>query len=209
MLICLLKEKAADKSSNFDIDALTVSDLNALYKEAKAKFDADPQFRDRAREEVYHLQSGPETGSSSNSSAGSSNNNRVWWRKICDISRREYQEIYDLLDIDITERGESFYQPHLAAIIESLEQKKLLVDSEGSKCLYIWNEEPQSGQQQGVSEGVSKYLNQEDKPLPIILQKSDGAYLYATTDLAAIRHRIDEGAFVCCILLVVPCETCR
>ena len=68
------------------------------YKSAKKAFDEDPKFKNRAQLEVVRLQSGdPESI-------------RIW-KIICDISRKSFQEIYDLLDVKLIERGESFYNP--------------------------------------------------------------------------------------------------
>ena len=74
---------------------------------------------------------------------------------------------------DITERGESFYNPFLKDIVEEFEKKGLVTLSDGAKCIYL--------------EG---FKNREGEPLPLMIQKSDGGYNYDTTDLAAIRHRI-------------------
>lgn len=141
------------------------TDLQALltwYKAAKQSFDADPLFKKRAQLEVVELQSGnPETLHA--------------WKIICDISRKGFQEIYDLLDIRIEERGESFYNPFLKEVVDELEQKGLATLSEGAKCIFL--------------EG---FHNREGAPLPLMIQKSDGGYNYDTTDMAAIRYRIQE-----------------
>ena len=94
---------------------------------------------------------------------------------LCDQSRREFQVIYNLLDIKLTERGESFYNPLLPAVVEDLTNLGLLVESEGAKCVF-----------------VDGFTNKEGEPLPLIVQKTDGGYNYATTDLAAIRYRIEK-----------------
>jgi arginyl-tRNA synthetase len=73
------------------------------------------------------------------------------------------------------ERGESFYNPFLTDVVDELENKGLLVESQGAKCVFL--------------EG---FTNREGDPLPLIIQKSDGGYNYATTDLAAIRYRVTE-----------------
>ncbi len=96
------------------------------------------------------------------------------WQIICDISRKAYQEIYDLLDVRLVERGESFYNPMLADVVADLEKKGLITVSEGAKCVFL--------------EG---FQNREGNPLPLMVQKSDGGYNYDTTDMAAIRHRCE------------------
>lgn len=97
------------------------------------------------------------------------------WNIICDISRKAYQEIYDQLDVKLFERGESFYNPMLADVVADLQAKGLITISDGAKCLYL--------------EG---FQNREGEPLPLMVQKSDGGYNYDTTDMAAIRHRIQD-----------------
>lgn len=135
--------------------------LMGWYKQAKLKFDADPEFKKRSQLEVVHLQSGNQEA-------------LKVWETICDISRKGYQEIYDLLDIKIEERGESFYNPMLKDVVDQLEKKNLITLSDGAKCLFV--------------EG---YKNREGDPLPLMVQKSDGGYNYDTTDMAAIRHRTE------------------
>jgi arginyl-tRNA synthetase len=94
------------------------------------------------------------------------------WGLLCDQSRREFQTIYDRLDIRLSERGESFYNPYLEGVVADLDAAGLLVVDDGARCVFL--------------EGVS---GKDGKPLPVIVQKSDGGFNYATTDLAAIRYR--------------------
>lgn len=94
---------------------------------------------------------------------------------LCDQSRREFQIIYDLLDVTVTKRGESFYNSLLPDVAVDLEKLGLLVTDQGAKCVFL--------------EGFS---NKEGEPMPLIVQKSDGGYNYATTDLAAIRYRVQQ-----------------
>ena len=94
------------------------------------------------------------------------------WGLLCDQSRREFQKIYDRLDIRLSERGESFYNPFLPAVIDGLKAAELLVTDDGAQCVFLESVQGKDG-----------------KPLPVIVQKSDGGFNYATTDLAAIRYR--------------------
>lgn len=143
----------------------TLSDLMQWYKASKVKFDEDAAFKKASQLEVVRLQGGDQES-------------EKYWQLMCEISRRGYQEIYDLLDIHLTERGESYYNAHLPEIVKDLSDKGLLELSEGAKCVF-----------------VDEYKNREGKPQPLIVQKSDGGYTYGTTDLAALRHRIkDERA---------------
>ena len=100
---------------------------------------------------------------------------RQAWKLLCDQSRKEFDEIYKNLKIKIEERGESFYNPFLKSIIDDLNLKKILVEDQGAKCVFL--------------DGMT---NKEGKPLPLIIQKKDGGFNYATTDLAAIRYRFNN-----------------
>jgi arginyl-tRNA synthetase len=158
MLILYLRE--AYPQALTTADALDLGDLVVLYKQAKQRFDTDPQFQDAARQEVVKLQAqDPDTIKA--------------WNLLCDQSRREFQVIYDRLNVKLTERGESFYNPYLAAVVEDLKATGLLVESDGAQCVFL-----------------DGYTNRDGDPLPLIVQKTDGGYNYATTDLAAIRYRI-------------------
>jgi len=106
--------------------------------------------------------------------AGAPDTTRAW-QLLCEQSRREFQQIYNLLDIHLTERGESFYNPLLPDVVADLEQVGLLIEDQGAKCVFL--------------EG---FTNKDGDPLPLIVQKSDGGYNYATTDLAALRYRIRQ-----------------
>lgn len=163
MLIAYIKENSGQVLER--TDQITLSELVQFYKESKALFDADANFKKRAQLQVVALQNGEEESL------------RIW-NVICEISRRAYQEIYNLLNIALIERGESFYNPQLAEIVADLEKKKIVTLSEGAKCIFL--------------EG---FVNREGNPLPLMIQKSDGGYNYDTTDMAAIHHRIfDEKA---------------
>ncbi len=157
MLITHLKQVAPEALTT--ADAVDLGDLVAFYRQAKARFDADEAFQATSREEVVKLQGGDPVS-------------RRAWQLLCDQSRREFQTIYDRLAIRLTERGESFYNPHLAGVVADLEAAGLLVTDDGARCVFL--------------EGVS---GKDGKPLPVIVQKSDGGFNYATTDLAAIRYR--------------------
>ncbi|MEG4284985.1 arginine--tRNA ligase [Microcoleus sp. A006_D1] len=160
MLIAYLREVHPQALTT--ADALDLGDLVAFYRQAKQRFDTDETFKETARQEVVKLQAGAE-------------DTRRAWKLLCDQSRREFQVIYDLLDIKVTERGESFYNPLLPAVIADLTELGLLVESDGAKCVF-----------------VDGFTNFEGEPLPLIVQKTDGGYNYATTDLAAIRYRIQN-----------------
>ncbi|MGL5133894.1 MAG: arginine--tRNA ligase [Planktothrix sp.] len=142
-------------------DALDLGDLVEFYRQAKVRFDQDETFKETSRQEVVRLQAGAE-------------DSRRAWQLLCEQSRREFQLIYDDLGIKLTERGESFYNQFLPQIVEELDKIGLLVENQGAKCVFL--------------EG---FTNKEGEPLPLIVQKTDGGYNYATTDLAALRYRIE------------------
>ncbi len=154
MLIAYIKENPCDLSAS------TLSTLMQWYRAAKKCFDADPDFKKRAHGEVVRLQSGDPDSLRT-------------WESICAVSRKGFQEIYDLLDVRLSERGESFYNPYLSEIVQDLTQRGCLEVSDGAKCIFL--------------EG---FISREGTPLPMIIQKADGGYNYDTTDLAALRYRV-------------------
>jgi arginyl-tRNA synthetase len=157
MLITHLKQVAPEALTT--ADAVDLGDLVAFYRQAKARFDADEAFQATSREEVVKLQSGDPVS-------------RRAWLLLCEQSRREFQQIYDRLNIRLSERGESFYNPLLEQVVSDLDATGLLVTDAGAQCVFL--------------EGVS---GKDGQPLPLIVRKSDGGFNYATTDLAALRYR--------------------
>ncbi len=141
---------------------IELADLVSFYRQAKQRFDGDEDFQNHARQIVVQLQAGdPELHKA--------------WQFLCDLSRREFQQIYDLLNVQLTERGESFYNPFLPEVVEELKAQGLAVLDQGAWCVFL--------------EG---FVNPDGSPLPLIIQKSDGGYNYATTDLAALRYRVQK-----------------
>ena len=160
MLIAYLREAYPEALTT--ADALDIGDLVTLYKKAKIRFDEDAEFKQTARQEVVKLQGGAEDSLRA-------------WQLLCDQSRKEFQLIYDRLDIELTERGESFYNPFLEDVVNDLKAAGLLEKSEGAMCVFL-----------------DGFTNKDGEPLPLIVQKSDGGFNYATTDLAAIKYRVKE-----------------
>ena len=161
MLITHLKQVAPEALEH--PDAVDLGDLVAFYRQAKARFDADEDFQATAREEVVKLQGGDPVSLKA-------------WGLLCEQSRREFQQIYDRLDIRLVERGESFYNPYLQKVVDDLSAATLLVTDDGARCVFL--------------EGMS---GKDGKPLPLIVQKRDGGFNYASTDLAAIRYRFSQA----------------
>lgn len=161
MLIAYLNEaypEAITATENLDL-----GDLATFYRQAKKRFDEDENFRDASRQAVVKLQAGDE-------------NTIEAWKIVCELSRRSYNKIYQLLGLSsIIERGESFYNPFLSETLQELDELNLLQESEGAMCVFL--------------EG---FTNREGDALPLIVKKSDGGYNYATTDLAAIRYRVKK-----------------
>jgi len=139
-----------------------LGDLVEFYRKAKARFDEDEAFQRAARKEVVALQSGQEETVRG-------------WRLLCEQSRKAFDEVYSVLDVRLNERGESFYNPFLPDVVSVLQEQKLAVEDGGAQCVFL--------------EG---YKNRDGNPQPLIVQKSDGGFMYATTDLAAIRYRLGE-----------------
>ncbi len=161
MLIAYLQEAYPEVLKT--TETLDLGDLSTFYRQAKKRFDEDESFSEVARLAVVKLQAGDEE-------------TLLAWKIVCALSSRAYQVIYNLLGIaPFMERGESFYNPLLPAVVEDLERLGLLVEDAGAKCVFL--------------EG---FTNREGEPLPLIIQKSGGGYNYAATDLAAIRYRIQQ-----------------
>lgn len=145
-----------------DLSKATLDDLLIYYKASKELFDNDPLFKEKARQAVIDLQSGQPHA-------------LEIWKKMCHISREGYNLIYDLLNVHLTERGESFYTHLLPQMVQLVEKEKIATLSDGALCIFM--------------EG---FENQDGSPLPMIIRKQDGGYNYATTDLAALWHRVHE-----------------
>ena len=122
MLISYLKE--VFPNALYEANVLQIEDLVSFYRKAKKRFDEDIQFQEISREAVVKLQLGNEEY-------------RKAWKLLCEQSRREFQVIYDILQIELTERGESFYNPFLEEIVNDLDKQKILEISDGAKCVFL------------------------------------------------------------------------
>merc|ERR1719253_812022 len=95
---------------------------------------------------------------------------RKIWQVLCDVSRKEFEKVYQRLDISVEECGESFYNDKIPAVIsEFVERNMCTVEEGGAKCVWV----PKA-------------------TMPLMLQKSDGGYGYDSTDMAAIKDRLDK-----------------
>ena len=133
-----------------------ISDLQSFYQNAKKRFDNDPEFKATAHANVVKLQSGEEHCIKG-------------WQMLCQLSRKEFDKIYERLDIRLTEVGESFYNPMLRPMVDELVANGVAVENDGAICVFV-----------------------PKNKVPLIIQKSDGGFNYDTTDMAALRYRVDE-----------------
>jgi len=145
-----------------DVAPALLSDLETFYRAAKMRFDSEPEFSEKARNYVVKLQQGDANCLRS-------------WQQFINESLKHCAQIYDLLGVSLTNgdlKPESFYNDDLAPLVKSLDDKGLLSVSEGAKCVFM-----------------EEFTGKDGAPLPTIVQKSDGGFLYATSDLAAVRYR--------------------
>lgn len=159
----MLIEHLLDVGEEAAVQSLSVGDLNLFYQAARAKFDADPDFAERARKRVVVLQGGEQES-------------LRLWRVLVAESAAYFDSIYRRLGVllepdDIV--GESAYNPVLHAVLAELTETGLVKESGGALCIF-----------------PSGFTSRSGEPLPLIVQKRDGGFGYAATDLAAIRHRL-------------------
>jgi arginyl-tRNA synthetase len=142
-----------------------LADLEGFYRAAKQRFDAEPGFADQARAYVVKLQQGDADCLTA-------------WQRFIEESLQHCEEVYNLLSVGLKRsdlRAESFYNSELSTIVDDLYDKGLLTESDGAQCVFL-----------------DEFKGKDGNPLPVIIQKSDGGYLYASTDLAAIRYRSEN-----------------
>ncbi|MFB7292632.1 arginine--tRNA ligase [Actinacidiphila glaucinigra] len=140
----------------------SMSRLNRLYKASRTVFDSDEEFKTRSRKRVVDLQAGdPET--------------LAMWQRFVDESKIYFNSVYDKLDIEIRDEdvvGESGYNDMLVETCKLLEESGVAVRSNGALCVFFDDVKGKDGE-----------------PVPLIVQKADGGFGYAATDLSAIRDR--------------------
>lgn len=142
--------------------SMQLADLETFYRQSKQRFDADPAFAERSRDYVVKLQSGdPEC--------------LALWQQFINISLNHCEAVYQELGVSLTRQdvmAESAYNDDLAKVVSDLQAAGLLTESDGAQCAFM-----------------DEFKNKEGSITPLIIQKTGGGYLYATTDLAAIRYR--------------------
>ena len=140
-----------------------LQDLEAFYQQAKRHFDEQPGFADRARDYVVRLQSGDESI-------------LKLWQQFREVSLQHSEEIYQHLNVTLTRdhvHGESAYNADLPVLVADLQARGLVVADQGAEVMFL-----------------PELADKEGNPCPVIMRKRGGGYLYATTDMAAMRHRV-------------------
>lgn len=162
MLIAELEDESKKIKFGESIE-LKLKDLEVFYQQAKKHFDDDQDFADRARNNVVRLQSEDD-----------------WvlglWKQFKNISLQHSTEIYEQLNVTLKDedvRGESFYNHDLATLVKELQEQGLAKESEGAQVVFL-----------------QELADKDGNPSPVIIQKQGGGFLYATTDLAALRYRV-------------------
>jgi arginyl-tRNA synthetase len=143
---------------------MALSDLEDFYRRAKQRMDEDPAFADMAREYVVKLQGGDAQVN-------------ALWQRFLEVSMHHCEAVYKTLGVGLTRadlKGESSYNDALPGIVADLKAKGLAVVSEGAQVVFL-----------------EEFKNKDGEPQAYIVQKQDGGYLYSTTDLAAVRYRVD------------------
>ena len=151
-----------ENESGADLD---LSDFEAFYRAAKKEYDEDPAFAEKARGYVVRLQGGDDYC-------------RRMWKKLVDMTMAQNQRIYDRMNVSLKPSdvmGESMYNPMLPEVVADLQKKGLAVKSEGADVVFLKDWEGKDG-----------------KPMAVIIRKSDGGYLYTTTDIACAKYRVEH-----------------
>ena len=148
--------------SGDDALGFELKDLETFYQRSKAHFDADPEFANKSRDYVVRLQSGDTQV-------------LALWKRFIDLSMHHAEDIYEQLNVSLSRKdvqGESAYNADLPVLVEELKNQGLAVESEGAQVVFL-----------------DELSDKDGNPSPVIIQKQGGGFLYATTDLAAIRYR--------------------
>jgi arginyl-tRNA synthetase len=161
----MLIENLLDVGEEAAAAELSAGHINRFYQAARAKFDSDPEFAERSRRRVVTLQSGdPET--------------LRLWQQFIDDTVVYINKVYERLGVTLTDAdlaGESIYNAMLDDVAAELERSGVAQISDGALCVF-----------------PPGFTGRDDAPIPLIIRKSDGGYGYATTDMAAIRYRVND-----------------
>ena len=135
-----------------------IGELERIYVLFSDEEKKNPALEDEARKELKKLQLGDE-------------DNQKLWKEFIDISLKEYNKVYDRLDVNFDYYyGESFYNDLMPSVLEELKKKSIAREDQGALVVFFEN----------------------DKLPPAIVQKKDGSFLYTTSDLATMKFRKDE-----------------
>lgn len=166
MLIQYLFEHPGELAPAEDVDGeQAMSNLNRVYKASRAVFDADEEFKERARKRVVALQSGDKE-------------TLELWQQFVDESKVYFYSVFEKLDMEIRDDeivGESAYNDGMPETARLLEEMGVAVRSEGALVVFF-----------------DEIRGKDDQPVPLIVQKADGGFGYAASDLTAIRDRVQD-----------------
>ncbi|MFE5819462.1 arginine--tRNA ligase [Streptomyces sp. NPDC056479] len=166
MLIQHLFEHPGELAPAADVDGeQAMSNLNRVYKASRAVFDSDEEFKERARGRVVALQSGDKE-------------TLELWQQFVDESKVYFYSVFEKLDMEIRDEeivGESAYNDGMPETARLLEEMGVAVRSEGALVVFF-----------------DEIRGKDDKPVPLIVQKADGGFGYAASDLTAIRNRVSD-----------------
>lgn len=157
MLIAYLEKMENEHASQMEL-----ADLEAFYRAAKAHYDENAEFAEKARGYVVKLQGGDEYC-------------RTMWKKLVDMTMSQNQRNYERLNVTLTENdvmGESLYNPMLPEIVADLKAQGLAEEDDGALVVFL-----------------EEFKNKDGEPMGVIVQKKDGGFLYTTTDIAAAKYR--------------------
>ncbi|MDG9727153.1 MULTISPECIES: arginine--tRNA ligase [unclassified Streptomyces] len=164
MLIQYLLEHPGELAPAADVDGeQAMSNLNRVYKASRAVFDSDEEFKERARKRVVALQSGDKE-------------TLELWQRFVDESKVYFYSVFEKLDMEIRDEeivGESAYNDGMPETARLLEEMGVAVRSEGALVVFF-----------------DEIRGKDDQPVPLIVQKADGGFGYAASDLTAIRGRV-------------------
>ncbi|MFB8758607.1 arginine--tRNA ligase [Streptomyces nigra] len=166
MLIQYLMEHPGELAPPSEVDGQeAMSNLNRVYKASRALFDADDDFKERARKRVVALQSGDKE-------------TLELWQQFVDESKVYFYSVFEKLDMEIRDEeivGESAYNDGMPETARLLEEMGVAVRSEGALVVFF-----------------DDIRGKDDQPVPLIVQKADGGFGYAASDLTAIRNRVQD-----------------
>jgi arginyl-tRNA synthetase len=149
--------------------------LEALYKAVQEETKTNESTLVQARQELLKLQRGDAE-------------NRALWETFIELSKKDIQTIYERLDVSFDHTlGESFYNDLLPVVVQEMKDKGIARESEGAVAIFSDHTLPPKNDPFLIME-----QGNTSKDYPFIIQKSDGAYLYGTTDLATVKYRLEE-----------------